>query len=111
MELTRVAQDLTFSWPTGIPHESDPAVHTTNSATVTVPYALEFDPVTGPWSAEFWLEPTSQDPVDFHTPISSLWNSDFGGHLSAGIFISTRAVPGPLIHSVAAGAAVFQRLP
>jgi hypothetical protein len=72
--------DLTFSWPTGIPHESDPAVHFTNSATVTVPYALELNPVTGPWSAEFWLEPTSQDG-DFHTPISSLWNSDFGNHI------------------------------
>jgi hypothetical protein len=72
--------DLTFNWPTGIRHESDPAVHFTNSATVTVPYALELNPVTGPWSAEFWLEPTSQDG-DFHTPISSLWNSDFGNHI------------------------------
>jgi hypothetical protein len=72
--------DLTFGWPTGIPHEADPSVHFTNSATVTVPYALELNPVTGPWSAEFWLQPTSQNG-DFHTPISSLWNSDFGGHL------------------------------
>ena len=73
--------DLTFNWATGIPHESDPSVHFTNGAAVTVPYALELNPVTGPWSAEFWLEPTFQDPIDFHTPISSLWNSDFGGHL------------------------------
>jgi Concanavalin A-like lectin/glucanases superfamily len=72
--------DLTFSWPTGIPHESDPSVHFTSSARVTVPYALELNPVTGPWSAEFWLEATSQD-ANFHTPISSIWNSDFGNHL------------------------------
>jgi len=75
------ASDLTFSWPAGIPHDSDPSVHFTNSANVTVTYALELNPVTGPWSAEFWLQPTTQDAVDFHTPISSLWNSDFGGHL------------------------------
>lgn len=73
--------DLTFNWPTGIPHESDPAVHLTNSATVTVPYALELNPVTGPWSAEFWLDPTSLDPANFHTPISSIWNSDSGSHI------------------------------
>jgi len=63
--------DLTFGYPTGIPHGSDPAIHITNSATVTVPYALELNPVTGPWSAEFWLQPTSQDPGNFRTPISS----------------------------------------
>jgi len=63
--------DLTFGWPAGIPHESDPAIHLTNTATVTIPYALELNPVTGPWSAEFWLQPTSQDPNNFHTPISS----------------------------------------
>jgi hypothetical protein len=71
--------DLTFNWPSGIPHESDPAVHLTNSATVTVPYALELNPVTGPWSAEFWLQPTSQDTVNYHTPISSLWNKNLAG--------------------------------
>lgn len=73
--------DLTFNWPSGIPHESDPAVHFTNSATVTVPYALELNPVSGPWSAEFWLQPTSLDPNNFHSPISSIWNSDFGSHI------------------------------
>ena len=63
--------DLTFAYPPGIPHASDLAIHITNSATVTIPYALELNPVTGPWSAEFWLQPTSQDPSNFHTPISS----------------------------------------
>jgi hypothetical protein len=63
--------DLTFGWLSGIPHEADSAIHVTASATVTVPYALELNPVTGPWSAEFWLQPTSLDPSNFHTPISS----------------------------------------
>jgi hypothetical protein len=63
--------DLTFEYVTGIPHASDPAIHITNTARVNVPYALELNPVTGPWSAEFWLQPTSLDPNDFHTPISS----------------------------------------
>jgi hypothetical protein len=64
------ASDLTLGYPTGIPHESDAAIHVTNSATVTIPYALELNPVTGPWSTEFWLQPTFQDS-NFHTPISS----------------------------------------
>jgi len=67
---TSSGSDLTFSYATGIPHASDAAIHITNSAIVTIPYALELNPVTGPWSAEIWLQPTSQD-TDFHTPISS----------------------------------------
>jgi hypothetical protein len=63
--------DLTFGYPPGIPHETNSAIHLTNSATVTVPYALELNPVSGPWSAEFWLQPTSLDSGNFHTPISS----------------------------------------
>jgi len=71
--------DLTFDWSNGIPHEIDPAIHTTNTAIVTIPYALELNPVTGPWSVEFWLEPTSQDPANFHTPIASEDNPGLGG--------------------------------
>ena len=66
---------------TGIPHETDSGLHVTNSAYVTVPYALELNPVSGPWSAEVWLMPTSNDGGNFRTPIASLWNSDFGGHI------------------------------
>jgi hypothetical protein len=62
---------LTLGYATGIPHETDAAIHVTNSAIVTVPYALELNPVTGPWSAEFWLQPTSLDGNNFHTPVSS----------------------------------------
>lgn len=74
--------DLTFGYPTGIPHESDPAIHVTNTAIVTVPYALELNPVSGPWSYEFWLKPTSQDTVNFHTPISSEANPNAGANLT-----------------------------
>ena len=65
------AGTLTFGYPTGIPHETNAAIHVTNTAIVTIPYALELSPVTGPWSAEFWIQPTSLDPNNFHTPISS----------------------------------------
>jgi len=71
--------DLTFDYPSGIPHETDPAIHLTGSANVKVPYALELNPVSGPWSAEFWLAPTSVDPNNFHTPISS--EGSLPGHI------------------------------
>ncbi len=79
---TFVGSDLTFGWSNGIPHESDPSIHTTNTALVTIPYALELNPVSGPWSVEFWLEPTSQDPVNFRTPISSEGNQNGGNNLT-----------------------------
>jgi Concanavalin A-like lectin/glucanases superfamily len=69
--------DYVFGYPTDIASEPDSAIHITNSAFVTVPYALELNPVTGPWSYEFWLKPTSQDAVNFHTPISSEANPGF----------------------------------
>ena len=71
------AGDITFGYPTGIPHELDPAINLTNSSpasatSVTIPYALELNPVTGPWTYEFWIQPTSFDSQNFHTPIASL---------------------------------------
>jgi hypothetical protein len=74
-----VGTDLTFGYPTGIPKDIDTAIHVTNTAVVTVPYALELNPVTGPWSYEFWILPTSQDPSNFHTPISSEANPGNAG--------------------------------
>jgi Concanavalin A-like lectin/glucanases superfamily len=72
--------DLTFGYPSGIPNNSiDTAIHVTNTAIVTIPYALELNPVTGPWTYEFWIQPTSVDPVNFHTPISSQANPNFTG--------------------------------
>ena len=54
----------------------------TNSAIVTIPYALELNPVTTPWSYEFWIQPTSQDVNNFHTPISAEGNQNSGVNLS-----------------------------
>ena len=75
--------DITFGVPTGIPHETDPAVDLsdTNSAAgnggvVRIPYALELNPF-GPWSAEAWVRPDSNDQVNFRTVFSSLYNFQF----------------------------------
>jgi Concanavalin A-like lectin/glucanases superfamily len=73
--------DLTFGYPSGIPHESDTGIHVTNSATVTIPYALELNPVSGPWSYEFWIQPTSLSG-NFPTPISSEGNQNSGVNLT-----------------------------
>jgi len=43
---------------------------------------LELNPVTGPWSVEFWIQPTSLDPNNFHTPISSEGNQNAGANLT-----------------------------
>ncbi len=72
--------DLTFGYPTGIPSDIDTGIHVTNSATVTIPYALELNPVTGPWSYEIWIQPTSQDSANFHTPLSSLASENAGAN-------------------------------
>ena len=77
--------EFTFGYPSGIPKEIDTAIHVTNSvstAAVNIPYALELNPVTGPWSYEFWIQPTSQDAANFHTPISSEGNQNSGANLS-----------------------------
>ncbi len=72
--------DLTFGYPTGIPKDIDTGIHVTNTAIVTIPYALELNPVSGPWSYEFWIQPTSLDSQNFHTPISSVDNRFMGAH-------------------------------
>ncbi|HUA68740.1 MAG TPA: LamG-like jellyroll fold domain-containing protein [Candidatus Saccharimonadales bacterium] len=77
-----VGSDLTYGYPSGVPHDDDTMVHITNTAIVTVPYALELNPVTGPWSYEFWIQPTSLDPNNFHTPISSEANPNMGANLT-----------------------------
>jgi len=78
---TATTPAFNFQVPTGIPHETDTAVYMTGGDVVTIPYALELNPVSGPWSFETWLRPTFLDSVNFLTPYSSMWNSDFGGHL------------------------------
>ena len=76
-----VGTDLTFGYPTGIPKDIDTAIHVTNTAVVTIPYALELNPVTGPWSYEFWIQPTSLSG-NFPAPISSEANPNSGANLT-----------------------------
>jgi hypothetical protein len=71
---------LTFGYPSGIPHDTDTGIHVTNTAIVTIPYALELNPVSGPWSYEFWIQPTSLSG-NFPTPISSEGNPNMGANL------------------------------
>lgn len=74
--------DLTFGYPSGVPNNSiDTAIHLTNTAIVTIPYALELNPVSGPWSYEFWIQPTSLSG-NFITPISSEGNQNSGANLT-----------------------------
>ena len=77
-----VGTDLIFGYPTGIPKDIDTGIHVTNTAIVTVLYALELNPVTGPWSYEFWIQPTSLSG-NFPAPISSEANpANAGTHLT-----------------------------
>ena len=76
-----VGTDLTFGYPTGIPRDIDTCIHVTNTAIVTIPYALEINPVSGPWSYEFWIQPTSLSG-NFPTPISSEANPNMGANLT-----------------------------
>jgi predicted secreted protein len=75
------AGTLVYGAASGIPHETNAAISISGGSVVTIPYALELNPVTGPWSFEAWIRPASLDPGHFRTPFSSMWNSDFGGHL------------------------------
>jgi hypothetical protein len=72
---------FTFGLASGVPREADAALGLTGGAVVTIPYALELNPVTGPWSAEAWVKPSTLDPNHFRTVFSSMWNSDFGNHV------------------------------
>ena len=72
---------LTYGATPGIPRETNAAINISGGAVVTIPYALELNPVTGPWSFETWIRPATLDSGNFRTPFSSMWNSDFGGHL------------------------------
>jgi hypothetical protein len=76
-----VGSDLTYGYPSGVPHDNDTMVHVTNTAIVTIPYALELNPVSGPWSYEFWIQPTSLSG-NFPTPISSEANPNMGANLT-----------------------------
>jgi hypothetical protein len=75
------AGTFAYGAATGIPRETDGAIGVTGGAVVSIPYALELNPATGPWSAEAWVKPASLDPGHFRTVFSSMWNSDFGNHV------------------------------
>ncbi len=72
---------FTFGADTGIPLDTDKALGVADGAVVTIPYALELNPVTTPWSAEAWANPAALDPANFRTVFSSMWNSDSGNHI------------------------------
>jgi Concanavalin A-like lectin/glucanases superfamily len=82
-----------FQVPDGISHETNPAVHITGGAVVTIPYALELNPVSGPWSAELWVSPSSTDGANFRSVFSALDNR-FGGQHDYGWNIYQYADPG-----------------
>jgi hypothetical protein len=73
------AGTFTFDVADGIPDSTNPAVKLTAGATVQIPYALELNPVTGPWSFEAWVNPASQQG-DFATAFSSMFVEP--GHIS-----------------------------
>ena len=76
-----VSPAFVYQVPGAPPKDTNTAVSVSDGAIVTIPYALELNPVSGPWSFEAWIKPSSLDPGNFRSPFSSLWNSDFGGHL------------------------------
>jgi hypothetical protein len=75
--------DIKFGVTTGIPRETDTAVGLTdtnsaagNGGVIRIPYFLELNPY-GPWSAEAWVRPDSNDPSNFRTVFSSQYNFNF----------------------------------
>lgn len=77
----QLAGSFSYGSTTGIPRETDGAIGLTGGAVVSVPYALELNPTTGPWSVEAWVKPASLDPGHFRTVFSSMFNADFGNHV------------------------------
>lgn len=61
--------------------DTNTAVSIGGGEIVSIPYALELNPVTGPWSFEAWIKPALLVTPNYPVPFSSLWNSDGGGHL------------------------------
>src|SRR5581483_8786864 len=76
--------NITFGVPSGIPRDTDLAADLSdtntaagNGGVVSIPYALELNP-HGPWSAEAWVRPDSNDNNgNYRTVFSSLYNFSF----------------------------------
>jgi len=66
---------FTFGAPTGIPHETDPAVGLTRGAVVQIPYAIEINP-TGAFTVDGWFKASSATTGgnDYRTVFSSMSN-------------------------------------
>src|SRR4030095_14643682 len=65
------AGTFTYQVPGGAPGSTNTALRLSDGATVQIPYALELNPVSGPWSIEAWINPAIQ-PADFATVMSSM---------------------------------------
>jgi hypothetical protein len=63
---------FSFRVPGGVPNSTNTALRLTDGATVQIPYALEINPVSGPWSVEAWINPATQQG-DFATVMSSMY--------------------------------------
>ena len=73
------AGTFTYGAPTGIPHETNPALGVSGGATVQIPYALELNPY-GPFSVEAWVNPTTVASAggNARSAMGSLGNGDAG---------------------------------
>ena len=66
---------FTFGAPTGIPNDTNAALGVTGGATVSIPYAIEINPL-GAFSVEGWFKPASlaSNGNDYRTALSSMSN-------------------------------------
>jgi len=69
---TPAAGSFTFQIPGAVPRGTNTALRLSGGATVRIPYALELNPVSGPWSVEAWINPAIQ-PGNFATVMSSMY--------------------------------------
>jgi hypothetical protein len=81
--------DIIWGIAPGIPAETNAAVQLSDTNTVNIgqggviriPYALELNPY-GPWSAEAWVRPDSNDTNgNFRTVLGSVYNPNFGNNV------------------------------
>ncbi len=70
------AGSFTFGVPTGIPAETNKAVDLAGGATVVIPYSIEINPPSGPFTVEGWFKAASATTGgnDYRTVISSMSN-------------------------------------
>ncbi len=59
--------------PSGIPGDDNTAVRLTPPASIVINHALELNPVTTPWSAEWWIQPSLINTNISYAIASSIW--------------------------------------